>query len=75
MQYFKINFTSIFDTKEEVLECPMANLYPNGQEYFERIGYGEIIEDASVFDYFHLRNFAKVNENHQQNTFKTFYSY
>jgi hypothetical protein len=62
MKYYKIDYQSIFNTKEEVLGHANGEFVVNGKEYFDRIGTGEIIKDAPVFDYFHLQSYGPKNE-------------
>ena len=59
MKYYKIDFKSIFEEENKVLGHANGEFVPNGAFYFDRIGNGEIIEDAPVFDYFHLQSFDK----------------
>lgn len=62
MKYYKINYTSIFNTKEEVLGYANGVQVPKAKEYFERIGNREIIKDAPVFDYFYLQTSGSKEE-------------
>jgi len=62
MEYFKIDYTSIFNTKEQVLGNANGEFVPNGKHYFDRMGKGEIIYDAPLFDYFHLQSFGKKED-------------
>ena len=64
MKYYKITDISLDleqKSKGLVADVPSANgeFVPNGRFYFDRIGKNEIIEDAPVFDYFHLQSFGK----------------
>ena len=64
MKYYKITDISLDleqKSKGLVADIPSANgeFVPNGSFYFDRIGNGEIIEDAPIFDYFHLQSFGK----------------
>ena len=64
MKYYKITDISLDleqKSKGLVADVPSANgeFVPNGRCYFDTIGNGEIIEDAPVFDYFHLQSFGK----------------
>lgn len=62
MKYYKINYTRIFNTTEEVIGHANGEFVPNGKEYFDRIGKQEIIKDAPVFDYFHLQSHGTKEE-------------
>ena len=67
MKYYKITDISLDleqKSKGLVADVPSANgeFVPNGAFYFDRIGNGEIIEDAPVFDYFHLQSFGKKKD-------------
>ncbi|MDO4880055.1 MAG: hypothetical protein Q3983_02130 [Capnocytophaga sp.] len=46
-----------FEKEDKILGQANGEFVPNGTYYFDRIGEGEIIEDAPVFDYFHLQSF------------------
>ena len=59
MKYYKTEIKRIFDKENKVLGHANGEFVPNGAFYFDRIGNGEIIEDAPVFDYFHLQSFDK----------------
>ena len=59
MKYYKIDFKSIFDEENKVLGQANGEFVPNGAFYFDRMRKREIIEDAPVFDYFHLQSFDK----------------
>ena len=59
MKYYKTKIKRIFDKENKVLGHANGEFVPNGAFYFDRIGNGEIIEDAPVFDYFHLQSFDK----------------
>ena len=59
MKYYKIDYKGIFEEENKVLGQANGEFVPNGAFYFDRIGNGEIIEDAPVFDYFHLQSFDK----------------
>ena len=61
MKYYKIDYKGIFEEENKVLGQANGEFVPNGRFYFDRIGNGEIIEDAPVFDYFHLQGFDKKN--------------
>jgi len=62
MKYYKINYIRIFETKEEVIGHANGEFVPNGKEYFDRIGKREIINNAPVFDYFHLQSHGPKEE-------------
>jgi hypothetical protein len=67
MKYYKINDISIDlenHKKGSVADVPSANgeFVSNGKEYFERIGKGELIKDAPIFDYFHLQSYGAKEE-------------
>ena len=59
MKYYKIDYKGIFKEENKVLGQANGEFVPNGAFYFDRIGNGEIIEDAPIFDYFHLQSFDK----------------
>lgn len=67
MKYYKITDKSI-DLEQKlkglVADIPSANgeFVPSGKEYFDRMGKGEIIENAPIFDYFHLQSFGPKEE-------------
>jgi hypothetical protein len=63
MKYYKITDETIDleqKSKGLVADVPSANgeFVPNGKEYFDRIGKGEILYNTSVFDYFHLQSYG-----------------
>ncbi|WP_207426683.1 hypothetical protein [Pedobacter sp. SYSU D00535] len=67
MRYFKIEEKIIdFERKERGLPSDIPGVsgeaVPNGKYYFARIGEGEIIEDAPIFDFFHLKSFGPKKE-------------
>ena len=61
MKYYKIDYKGIFKEENKVLGQANGEFVPNGRFYFDRIRKDEIIEDAPVFDYFHLQSFDKKN--------------
>ncbi|TWP29230.1 hypothetical protein ETU08_08070 [Apibacter muscae] len=61
-KYYKIKHQRIFDTPQEVLGHANGEYVPRGREYFNRIGDGEIVEDAPIFDYFHLQSFGEEKD-------------
>ena len=66
MKYYKITDISLDleqKSKGLVADVPSANgeFVPNGAFYFDRMRKREIIEDAPIFDYFHLQSFDKKN--------------
>jgi hypothetical protein len=62
MKYCKISYQRIFDTKEEVLGHANGEFVSVGCGYFDRIGKGEIIDDAPLFDYFHLQSYGEKKD-------------
>ncbi|GHT19125.1 hypothetical protein FACS189429_6470 [Bacteroidia bacterium] len=58
MKYYKIDRIVIDMTYHKGISNANGEFVPNGEEYFNRIGNGEIIQNASVFDYFHLQSFG-----------------
>jgi hypothetical protein len=62
MKYYKIDFQGIFSEEDKVLGHANGEFVPDGREYFYRIGKGEIIEDAPIFDYFHLQSYGEKEE-------------
>ena len=59
MKYYKTKIKRIFDKENKVLGHANGEFVPNGAFYFDRIRKDEIIEDAPIFDYFHLQSFDK----------------
>ena len=59
MKYYKIDYKGIFKEENKILGQANGEFVPNGAFYFDKIGNGEIIEDAPIFDYFHLQSFDK----------------
>ncbi|GIZ16109.1 imm11 family protein [Capnocytophaga catalasegens] len=67
MKYYKITDKSLDleqKSKGLVADIPSANgeFVPNGAFYFDRMGEREIIEDAPIFDYFHLQSFGEKKD-------------
>lgn len=62
IKYYKIDFKGIFEEEDKVLGHANGQFVPNGAFYFDRIGEGEIIEDAPIFDYFHLQSFGEEKD-------------
>lgn len=62
MKYYKINIERRFPEQDRVLGHANGEFVPNGKEYFKRIGNGEIIKEAPVFDYFHLQSYGPKEE-------------
>ena len=67
MKYFRITDVSIDlenHRKGIVADVPSVNgeFVPNGKEYFDRIGNGEIIRNSPIFNYFHLQSFGSKEE-------------
>ncbi len=56
--FYTIN--DISSIGQEVIGLANGKFVPTGKEYFERIGKGEIIYDAPVFDYFFLESFDRL---------------
>ena len=59
MKYYKIDYKGIFKEENKILGQANGEFVPNGAFYFDRMRKREIIEDAPVFDYFHLQSFDK----------------
>ena len=59
MKYYKTKIKRIFDKENKVLGHANGEFVPNGKFYFDRMRKREIIEDAPIFDYFHLQSFDK----------------
>ena len=59
MKYYKIDYKGIFEEENKVLGQANGEFVPNGAFYFDRIRKDEIIEDAPIFDYFHLQSFGE----------------
>ena len=70
MKYYKIDYKGIFEEENKVLGQANGEFVPNGAFYFDRIGNGEIIEDAPVFDYFHLQSLLQniISTKHDSST-------
>ncbi|GIZ16107.1 imm11 family protein [Capnocytophaga catalasegens] len=67
MKYYKITDKSLDleqKSKGLVADIPSANgeFVPNGAFYFDRMRKREIIEDAPIFDYFHLQSFGEKKD-------------
>ena len=62
MKYYKTKIKRIFDKENKVLGHANGEFVPNGAFYFDRIRKDEIIEDAPVFDYFHLQSFGEKKD-------------
>ena len=67
MKYYKITDISLDleqKSKGLVADVPSANgeFVPNGAFYFDRMRKREIIEDAPIFDYFHLQSFGEKKD-------------
>lgn len=67
MKYYRINQIIIdLDRKAKGLssDLPSANgqFVPDSNIYFDKIGNGEIIDNAPIFDYFHLESFGPKSE-------------
>ena len=61
MKYYKIDYKGIFEEENKVLGQANGEFVPNGAFCFDRMRKREIIEDAPIFDYFHLQSFDKKN--------------
>lgn len=62
MKYYKVSIERRFKGEERVLGHANGEYVPNGKAFFDRIGNGEIINDAPVFDYFHLESFGQHDD-------------
>ncbi|MDR1526049.1 MAG: hypothetical protein LBS46_00040 [Dysgonamonadaceae bacterium] len=62
MKYCKIDFKGIFGNGQPVLGHANGEFVPNGKAYFDRMGKGEIIEDAPIFDYFYLKSYGSKED-------------
>ncbi|WGU68982.1 hypothetical protein QIU19_03590 [Capnocytophaga canimorsus] len=62
MKYYKLKMKRRFEEEDKVLGHANGEFVPNGAFYFDRIGEGEIIENAPVFDYFHLQSFGEEKD-------------
>lgn len=62
MKYFKIDREIINKVFEKGISNANGEFVPNGKHYFDRMGSGEIIENAPIFDYFHLQSFGLKEE-------------
>lgn len=63
MKYYELEYRHFFDKndgkKRRQIGEANGEKVPNGKHYFDRMGDGEIIKDAPVFDYFYLKSFDK----------------
>jgi hypothetical protein len=63
MNYYKIDYQIFFNANDDINRKSIGDangeFVSDGRYYFDRIGKGEIIYDAPVFDYFHLESFDK----------------
>jgi hypothetical protein len=62
MKYFKTNIKRSFQNEYQVIGHANGIQVPNGKAYFDRIGAGEIITDAPVFDYFFLESYGEKKD-------------
>jgi len=62
MEYFIVNMQRRFLIEDKVLGHANGEFVPNGKHYFDRMGKGEVILDAPLFDYFHLQSFGKKED-------------
>jgi hypothetical protein len=58
MKYFKIDRIVIDKDYKKGISNANGIHVPNGKSYFDRMGAGEIITDAPVFDYFFLESYG-----------------
>ncbi|WP_320053093.1 hypothetical protein [uncultured Acetobacteroides sp.] len=58
MRYYRVKIVSIFNTPEGVLGHANGEYVLDGKQYFYRMGKGEVVMDAPVFDYFHLQSYG-----------------
>jgi hypothetical protein len=63
MKYYELEYRHFLDkndgNKRRQIGEANGEKVPNGKHYFDRMGDGEIIKDAPVFDYFYLKSFDK----------------
>ena len=66
MKYYILDYRNLYRESdfEDLRPVGHANgeYVPNGKAYFDSIGNGEIINNAPVFDYFHLESFGQPDE-------------
>lgn len=62
MKYYKVKIQSIFPDEDRVLGHANGEFVPNGKEYFDKIGNGEILDNTPLFDYFHLQSFGEEKD-------------
>jgi hypothetical protein len=62
MKYYRIKIERRFSKEDKVLGHANGEFVPDGREYFYRIGKGEIIKDAPIFDYFHLQSYGEKKD-------------
>lgn len=62
MKYYKLSIIRRFPQEDKVLGHANGVFVTNGKAYFQRIGNGEVIPDAPVFDYFHLQSYGIPEE-------------
>lgn len=62
MKYYKVNIKRRFPEQDRVLGHANGEFVSEGKSYFSRMGDGEIILDAPVFDYFHLQSYGPKEE-------------
>ncbi|NRS87112.1 hypothetical protein HNQ02_000012 [Flavobacterium sp. 7E] len=63
MSFYELEYIHFFDKndgkKRRQIGDANGEKVPNGKYYFDRMGTGEIIKEAPVFDYFYLMSFDK----------------
>ncbi|MFV8355397.1 hypothetical protein ACNQGB_04330 [Flavobacterium sp. XS1P32] len=63
MKYYELEYKHFFDKNDEKKRRQIGEAngekVPNGKPYFDRMGNGEIIKDAPIFDCFFLMSFDK----------------
>ncbi|SDE72125.1 imm11 family protein [Riemerella columbipharyngis] len=62
MKYYKIKIKRRFEEEDKVLGHANGQFVSNGAFYFDKMRKGEIIEDAPIFDYFHLQSFGEEKD-------------
>ncbi|ATA91975.1 hypothetical protein CGC56_07240 [Capnocytophaga canimorsus] len=62
MKYYEIKVKRRFEKEDKVLGHANGQFVPNGTFYFDKMRKGEIIENAPIFDYFHLQSFGEEKD-------------
>ncbi|MDR1526050.1 MAG: hypothetical protein LBS46_00045 [Dysgonamonadaceae bacterium] len=62
MKYYNLKIERRFPKEDKVLGHANGEFVPNGKAYFDRMGKGEIIEDAPLFDYFYLKSYGSKED-------------